>query len=167
MLWLVACGSPPPAPSPALPTGTPPADHHDHASGTHMAAMAATRDRLRAELGPAYDQPVAGLDDADPAKGSVLYEAHCGSCHGAGGKGDGPAATGLMPSPADFTDAFHARYYSDAGRVRIIEKGSPDTAMTGFDATLDHQQILDLYAHVRAYREANPAPPDEHEHEHH
>lgn len=37
------------------------------------------------------------------AHGKGLYEAQCTSCHGPGGKGDGPAAAALNPGPRDFT----------------------------------------------------------------
>jgi mono/diheme cytochrome c family protein len=131
-----------------------------HGSGGHMQEMAATRDKLRAELADAYDQPVPGLEAADATRGKAVYDQACASCHGASGKGDGPAATGLNPPPADFTDAFHARYYSDAGRVRIIEKGSPGTAMMGFEGQLDRGQILDVYAHVATLR-GGPKPAGE------
>ena len=128
-------------------------DHAHHAGGSdHMAAMARTREQLRVELGAAYDQPVAGLDAADATRGKALYDQHCASCHGADGKGDGPAAAGLNPPPADFTDAFHSRFYSDAGRVRIIQRGSPGTAMSGFEGTIDAQGILDVYRHVESLR---------------
>jgi high-affinity iron transporter len=128
-----------------------------------MADMVTTRDRLRAELGPAYESPVPSLDAADLTRGDALYGVHCASCHGATGKGDGPAAAGLTPPAADFTDAFHARFYSDAGRVRIIEKGLPGTAMVGFEGDLDRQQILDVYAHVRKFRPgSSPASGEQH-----
>lgn len=156
-LALFACttASPPPAEPPATPPAAG-ADAHGaaHVSHSdHMMAMAATRDRLRAELGARYDEPVAGLDAADPARGKVLFDEKCASCHGAGGRGDGAAAAGLNPPPADFTDAFHARYYADTARVLIIANGIPDTAMVGFGGELDAQQILDTYAYVRAFRE--------------
>jgi mono/diheme cytochrome c family protein len=35
--------------------------------------------------------------------GAVLYERHCASCHGMGGKGDGPMAASLTTPPADLT----------------------------------------------------------------
>lgn len=169
-LFIACVGSDPVAPPPIAPPAeavVPPVDPHAGAhasSGGHMAAMAATRDRLRGELGAAYDQPVPGLDTADATRGRELYGQHCASCHGPSGKGDGPGAAGLNPPPADFTDAFHARYYADAGRVRIIEKGAPDTAMVAFEGQLDHQQILDVYAYVRSLRGDAPAAPAEHDH---
>lgn len=149
VLALIACGSSPePGAAPAPPAAPLHASH-----GEHMAQMDRTRTELRTTLGDAYDAPVEGLDAADPTRGEALYGQHCASCHGTAGKGDGPAAAGLAPPPADLTDAFHARYYSDAGRLRIISHGSPGTAMIGFGEQLDPGQLLDLYAYVRKFRE--------------
>jgi mono/diheme cytochrome c family protein len=36
-------------------------------------------------------------------QGRDLFLRYCASCHGVGGKGDGPAAAALQPSPADLT----------------------------------------------------------------
>ena len=41
----------------------------------------------------------------NPASGKKLAETNCISCHGASGKGDGPAAAALNPKPADWTSA--------------------------------------------------------------
>jgi len=38
-----------------------------------------------------------------PVYGHDLYLRYCASCHGIGGKGDGPAAVALQPPPADLT----------------------------------------------------------------
>lgn len=35
--------------------------------------------------------------------GATLYGRHCASCHGASGRGDGPAAAALNPPPNDLT----------------------------------------------------------------
>jgi mono/diheme cytochrome c family protein len=37
------------------------------------------------------------------ANGRKLADVNCQSCHGPGGKGDGPAAAALNPKPADWT----------------------------------------------------------------
>jgi high-affinity iron transporter len=166
VLLAVACGggeAPKPAETPSAPAVAPAHPHAGHAAGhaghaaahaggSHMEQMAANRSALREALGPAYDAPVPGLDAADAGRGKVVYDASCASCHGPAGKGDGPAGAGLQPPPADFTDAFHARYYSDAGRVHVIEKGAPGTDMPAFEGQLGHQQILDVYAYVRSLR---------------
>jgi mono/diheme cytochrome c family protein len=152
---LAACGSEPEVKEDV--SVAPKGQGDAHAShGAHMAEMAKTRDELRATMGEAYDAPIPGFEAADPARGRALYEQTCASCHGPAGKGDGPAAAGLNPPAADFTDAFHARYYSDAARLRIIEKGLPGTAMAGFEGQYDRAQLLDLYAYVRQFREGAP-----------
>lgn len=37
---------------------------------------------------------------ASAERGQILYKEYCSQCHGAEGKGDGPAASGLNPKPA-------------------------------------------------------------------
>lgn len=42
-------------------------------------------------------------EDASVKTGAALYKQHCSSCHGVGGKGNGPASVALNPRPADHT----------------------------------------------------------------
>jgi putative copper export protein/mono/diheme cytochrome c family protein len=44
-----------------------------------------------------------GFSAASIARGQHLFAANCVACHGAGGRGDGPAAAGLSIHPADLT----------------------------------------------------------------
>jgi mono/diheme cytochrome c family protein len=57
-------------------------------------------------VAPAADKakknPVAGGAGA-VAAGKNVAQVNCASCHGPGGKGDGPAAVALNPKPADWT----------------------------------------------------------------
>ncbi|HEY8715830.1 MAG TPA: cytochrome c [Candidatus Acidoferrum sp.] len=39
----------------------------------------------------------------DSASGKLTFEKHCAACHGETGKGDGPVAKVLKPSPTDLT----------------------------------------------------------------
>jgi len=48
------------------------------------------------ERGVAVDPVLAEL-------GAPVFERHCASCHGPGGRGDGPVAPALSPRPADLT----------------------------------------------------------------
>lgn len=43
-------------------------------------------------------QPAAG-----PKSGATLFADNCAACHGARGRADGPAASGLAQTPADLT----------------------------------------------------------------
>lgn len=50
----------------------------------------------------AKKNPVAKTADSIAA-GKKIAETNCAPCHGAGGKGDGPAAVALPKKPADWT----------------------------------------------------------------
>lgn len=45
----------------------------------------------------------APVPPTSAASGKQMFEAYCASCHGATGKGDGPAAGALKSLPADLT----------------------------------------------------------------
>jgi mono/diheme cytochrome c family protein len=157
-IWaMLACGDG--APAHDAPTNV-------HApGGDHLAQMAATREELRAALGEAYYDRVAGLDDADLERGRALYAERCASCHGEDGKGTGPRADGMYPPPSDLTEPFHARFYSDAGRMYLIRNGMPGTAMGPLEGA-DGADLLALYAYVRTMRGEVPTgdvPPHVHD----
>ena len=54
-------------------------------------------------LGASAGADQAEIDQVLADMGSEFYERYCGSCHGVGGKGDGPAAGSLKTPPADLT----------------------------------------------------------------
>lgn len=54
----------------------------------------------------------------DSGQGKALYEQHCALCHGADGKGNGPAATSLTPHPTDFT---RTQFWEGEGDKKIAE----------------------------------------------
>jgi mono/diheme cytochrome c family protein len=55
-------------------------------------------------LVPAADvQKLSQPTDSLVEMGKKIFQTTCVSCHGADGRGDGPAATGLNPSPRNFT----------------------------------------------------------------
>jgi mono/diheme cytochrome c family protein len=55
----------------------------------------------------AWEAPAAEKAKKNPEKGvgsaKKSVDTNCASCHGASGKGDGPAAAALNPKPADWT----------------------------------------------------------------
>jgi mono/diheme cytochrome c family protein len=56
--------------------------------------------------------------------GAALYRAHCASCHGTSGRGDGPVAEFLKVPPADLTQiASHDRGAFPAAQVQRVIDG--------------------------------------------
>ena len=55
----------------------------------------------------------------------AVYYAHCSSCHGADGRGDGPAAGALKPSPVN----FHVRQPLAERAFTVIHDGIPGSSM--------------------------------------
>ena len=84
----------------------------------------------------------------DPAKGKVVFEKHCVSCHGPDGKGTGPMGPLLTPRAADYTSDV-IRQKSDAELLHAIQDGRPGTAMRSFKQYLSKQEMRDVLAHVR------------------
>jgi len=63
-------------------------------------------DLLLADAEPTYYwRSPTGFASASIVRGAALFPAHCAACHGAEGRGDGPAAKGLPVPPANLTAA--------------------------------------------------------------
>ncbi len=76
---------------------------------------------------------VAGSPGA-VAKGKQLFGTYCTVCHGANGKGDGPAAAGLKPPPRDFTSSHGwTRGATIADIYTTITEGVKGTGMGAFN----------------------------------
>lgn len=84
----------------------------------------------------------------DLAHGEHVYADQCSSCHGATGRGDGPAGIGLDPLPADFTDRARARQLSPLTLYDTISFGIAGTAMVGFADSLEEATRHDLAFYV-------------------
>jgi copper transport protein len=82
------------------------------------------------------------------AAGEAIYRQSCASCHGASGRGDGPAADMLAGLPAAFT-VPHFGTHSDAEVFEWIRDGKPGTAMPAFGDQLSEEAIWQVITHIR------------------
>ena len=87
--------------------------------------------------------------DGDPAKGKVVFEKLCVICHGAQGKGDGPAGQMMMPRPPDFTSP-KIKGKPDGELPKSIQNGRPPATMPAFKEQLSAQQVSDVLAYIRS-----------------
>jgi mono/diheme cytochrome c family protein len=77
-------------------------------------------------------------------QGKQLFQKFCAVCHGAEGKGDGPAANGLNPKPSDLTGEDH----SDGEVAWKIETGRGP--MPSWKKTLSQEEIWHLTHYVQS-----------------
>jgi mono/diheme cytochrome c family protein/Tol biopolymer transport system component len=85
------------------------------------------------------------------AAGRQLYQTNCAICHGASGRGDGPAGVGLSPRPADFTQHMIPGKHTDGQTFLWIKNGFPGTAMPAWGQRLTDEQIWHLVTYIRTF----------------
>ncbi len=80
------------------------------------------------------------------SEGKKIYESACWSCHGMGGKGDGPAAQTINPKPADHTSEI-VQKQSDGSLYWKITKGRG--VMAPYEKVYSKQQRWKLVCYIR------------------
>jgi len=103
-----------------------------------------------------YLRPAIPYNTLSIANGLHLYGEHCAVCHGVAGYGDGPAAPGLRPPPADLT-ARHTADHTAGDIFWWLTHGKPGTTMPGFAMQLSEEDRWDLINFVRALSAAEQA----------
>jgi mono/diheme cytochrome c family protein len=89
---------------------------------------------------------LAGTASGDElATGASLYESKCQICHGANGRGDGPAAAALNPKPRDFTNPAFWQNNADEKIKRTVTTGKG--MMPAFGLDNDEIQAITDYMH--------------------
>lgn len=96
-----------------------------------------------------YFTPTQPYAAASVARGATNYAENCALCHGADGRGDGPAAAGLPIRPVDLTEP-HLFAHSPGDLFWWISNGMDNGAMPGFDGVLDPNQRWDVVNFIRA-----------------
>jgi mono/diheme cytochrome c family protein len=87
--------------------------------------------------------------DAALAAAKEIFNDQCASCHGEGGKGDGPDAPMYSVKPADLTDAHMGSEMTDGEIFYKISEGRKP--MPTFKKTLTDEQRWQLVHYVRAF----------------
>ena len=95
----------------------------------------------------------------EQSEGKRLYQTYCTGCHGASGRGDGPAGKTLPVRPADHTDSKKMNQYSDDHLFTVISKGGASVGksapMPAWGAVLKEAQIQEVVGYIRTLSGAN------------
>lgn len=104
------------------------------APGDEVAALA---NGVRSDVIRVYGLVVAPRRAPDLQRAAALFAAQCTACHGAQGRGDGPAAKGMEPAPSDFHDRARMNVRSIYGLYNTITLGVGGTPMRAFGELSD------------------------------
>lgn len=85
---------------------------------------------------------------ASVARGRALFQNDCAVCHGAEGRGDGPAAAGLPGKPDDLGRIAPPPIFPDGVVAYRIRNGTG--FMPAFKATLAENEVWDLLNFIRS-----------------
>jgi putative copper resistance protein D len=103
-----------------------------------------------------YLRPAVPYSALSIAKGARLYQQHCAVCHGESGYGDGPAARGLRPKPADLT-AKHTADHTVGDIFWWLTHGIRGSLMPGFEDRLTEEERWDVINFLRTLAAAEQA----------
>jgi len=88
------------------------------------------------------------LARGDKEAGRLIYNSRCWPFHGPTGRGNGPAASALMPLPADFTDPDKVAQRTGSYLYKVLTAGVPGTAMA--PQRLEEKEKFDIIAYLRS-----------------
>lgn len=102
-------------------------------------------------------------EDAAVTRGSILYDAHCASCHGQNLEGQPdwqkPGPDGRYPAPPHDASG-HTWHHSDADLIAYITLGGEqalaqmgvtfESGMAGFADSLSQQDIEDILSYIKS-----------------
>lgn len=135
--------------------------HWGRVMGTGLAAvglgLAVAVPSLAVDAHPTtYRRPTVPYTADSIAQGHTLYRGHCASCHGVGGRGDGPAAGGQRGQPGDLT-ARRTAAHTVGDLFWSLTHGIPRSAMPGFANRLSEDERWAVINFVRILAAAEAA----------
>ncbi|MFQ5722869.1 MAG: c-type cytochrome [Terriglobia bacterium] len=100
---------------------------------------------------------LAALPLTAQERGREIYMKRCFWCHGEQGRGDGPAALGMLPRPRDFVRADYRirstpyrQLPTDEDLFRVISRGLPGTPMPGWETILTEEERWELVSYLQS-----------------
>ena len=88
---------------------------------------------------------------ADAPDGRRIYAEQCSGCHGDDGRGDGPAAPGLVPRPRDFHDPAFWKERTASQIEAVVRAGKPGTMMMAWAGALSDAEIAAVVRFVEGF----------------
>jgi high-affinity iron transporter len=128
-------------------------------SRTGPADSVAVRARqIGAVLGTRFGVSLDQIPEQPPtvARAAEVYQRQCAGCHGPAGRGDGAAAAGLNPPPADLTDFRKLAAATPLDFFRRITIGVTGTAMPSYESRLSAEERWAVTVYATTLR--HPAP---------
>ncbi len=86
-------------------------------------------------------------------RGAELFRAECTSCHGEGGRGDGPAAIAISPAPTNLANAAALTHATPLSFYQRITIGVAGTAMPSYETRFSTADRWALAAYVTSLRQ--------------
>jgi mono/diheme cytochrome c family protein len=104
--------------------------------------------------------PPAREEIATTERAQKTFATRCASCHGATGRGDGPAARALNPRPRDFSSAQWQTAVDDtliASAIRFGGTAVKKSPTMPPHPDLDGEHLNEVIALLRSFKKAGPA----------
>jgi len=125
------------------------ADIAEKTPTSNTAAAKAETDPWTASTSAAARKNPLPMNPATIAAGKAIYAQQCSVCHGASGKGNGPAAPAFSVPVADLTSSKVQQQSDGALFWKIGEGHSP---MPSFSSILPAQQRWEVVDYIRSLR---------------
>jgi mono/diheme cytochrome c family protein len=118
---------------------------------------AADEDELPAAF--ANRQSPLASDPSAVVRGRALFLDNCASCHGEAADGQGPAAVGLRPPPANLAGPAIVPAHSDAYLFYRLTIGKRGSAMPAFGNSLSETERWEVIAYLRSLSRRSATAP--------